>query len=342
MMKRYCLIVLFFYAVQASAQQKPIYTQYILNNYIVNPAITGIENYTDVKISHRQQWTGIDGAPVTTYISIHGPIGKKDFRTNATSYDVDGENPRGRSYVENYTAAAPHHGIGGMMVTDRTGYINRWGIYATYAYHIGLNSRTSLSAGFLAGVTSTSIDASKIQWGSLDPNDQAIGIASGEVSKLKPEIGAGLWLYGADFFAGVSVLNIVPAKSRFVTNAKYGSDYVPHFFATAGYKFFVSDDLSLLPSAMIQYVKPLPMQLYINAKLQYQDRFWVGSGYRFGDQLGGFFGMAGINISNTFNIGYSYDVSLSQLRNFSRNTHEIMIGFLLGNKYGDMCPRNVW
>ena len=40
------------------AQQKPHYTQYILNNYILNPALTGIENYTDVKMSARDQWVG--------------------------------------------------------------------------------------------------------------------------------------------------------------------------------------------------------------------------------------------------------------------------------------------
>lgn len=337
----YLLLMLLFTAT-AAAQQKPIYTQYVLNNYILNPAITGIENYTDVKISHRQQWTGIDGAPVTTYISVHGPIGKKDYKTTATSFDVTGENPRGRSYVDQYTASEPHHGIGGMIVGDKTGYITRWSGYVTYAYHKGLSARTTLSAGFLAGVSSVSIDASKVQ--TIDPNiiDPAIGILNGTISKVKPELGAGIWLYGGEYYVGVSVLNIIPGKANFVKDARYGNDFLPHIITTAGYKFFLSDDVTLLPSVMIQYVKPFPLQIYTNAKLQYQDRFWIGSGYRFGDQLGGFAAMAGVNISNTFNIGYSYDVSTSSLRNYSRNTHEFIIGFLLNNKYGDFCPRNVW
>ena len=75
------------------AQQKPHYTQYILNNYIINPAITGIENYTDVKFSHRHQWVGLQDAPVTTYFTIHKAIGKKDDRTSATSFRMPGENP---------------------------------------------------------------------------------------------------------------------------------------------------------------------------------------------------------------------------------------------------------
>ena len=88
---------------ESFAQAKPSYTQYILNNYILNPAVTGIENYTDIKLSNRNQWTGINGAPVTTYLTMHGPIGKTDLRTTATSFAVAGDNPRGKDCL--YTGA---------------------------------------------------------------------------------------------------------------------------------------------------------------------------------------------------------------------------------------------
>ena len=81
----------------------------ILNNYILNPAVAGIENYKDVKLSYRNQWAGIDGAPVTTYFSIHGPIGKTDYKTSATSFEVPGKNPRGKQFSDHYTAADAHH-----------------------------------------------------------------------------------------------------------------------------------------------------------------------------------------------------------------------------------------
>ncbi len=60
------------------AQQRPHYTQYILNNYIINPAVAGIENYTDIKISHRLQWVGLDGAPVTINLILKGPTDEKE------------------------------------------------------------------------------------------------------------------------------------------------------------------------------------------------------------------------------------------------------------------------
>lgn len=220
------------------AQQKPYFTQYILNNYILNPALTGIENYTDVKLSYRNQWTGIDGAPVTAYLSAHGPIGKKDYRTTATSFQVPGENPRGKSYWETYTAPESHHGAGLVIMNDKTGYINRFSAYATFAYHKGLTPKTSISAGFLGGMSQVSLDRSKIEWGTLDPSDPAIGYNNSDLRKIKPEVGAGLWLYSADYFAGVSVLNIIPGKAKFAANSTYGTYFEPQFLATGGYRFF--------------------------------------------------------------------------------------------------------
>lgn len=342
-MKRLLFILLIPIAIKTSAQQKPYYTQYILNNYILNPALSGIENYTDIKLSYRNQWTGIEGAPVTIYLSAQTPIGKKDYRTTATSFEVPGENPRGKSYWEDYTAPAPHHGIGLIVMNDKTGYLSRFSAYATYAYHKGLSAKTTLAAGFLGGISQVSLDRSKIEWGTLDPNDPAIGYNNGELKKLRPEVGAGLWLYSADYFAGLSVLNIIPGKANFATNNMYASYFEPQFIATTGYRFFVSDEVSALPSVMLQFIRPFPVQVHTNIKFQYLDKLWAGASYRFSAELGGFAAMAGINVSNTFNISYAYDASTtSRLRNYAQNTHEIMFGFIINNKYADTCPRNVW
>jgi type IX secretion system PorP/SprF family membrane protein len=345
-MKRIKLIIVFLAVVQfAIGQAKPSYTQYILNNYILNPAITGIENYTDIKLSYRNQWTGIEGSPVTTYFSIHGPIGKKDLRTTATSFQVPGENPRGTNYWEEYTAAPAHHGVGFVALNDKAGYINRWSVYASYAYHKPLGLRTTLSAGINAGASSVALDRNKIDLGTIDPLDPAVGYSTGELKKVKPEIGAGLWLYSASYFVGVSVLNIIPGKEKFVktNNDSIGTFYTPNYFFTAGYRFQLNNEVSLLPSVMLQYWQPQLMGVHANAKLQYLDKLWVGASYRYSDLVSGYSGMAGLNISNTFNVSYAYEVATtSRLRNYTGNSHEIMVGFLLGNKYGDTCPRNVW
>jgi type IX secretion system PorP/SprF family membrane protein len=343
-MKKLCLAILgCCLSVLAMAQAKPYYSQYILNNYILNPAVAGIENYTDVKLSLRNQWTGIEGHPTTEYISIHAPLGKSDYRTSATSFQVPGDNPRGPKYIDEYQASAAHQGIGLIAMNDKAGYINRWSAYATYAYHKPISVKTTLSAGLSVGVSSVSIDRSKIVWGNLDPNDPAIGYASGDLKKIKPEVGAGLWLYGARYFIGASVLNIIPGKAKFVKADNYGTYFTPNYFVTAGYKFFLNDEFSLLPSAMLQYWQPQLMGIHTNIKLQYMDDFWIGASYRFSDVVGGYSAMVGLNISNTFNISYAYEnATTSRLRTYTGQTHEIMLGFLLNNKYGETCPRNVW
>ena len=341
-MKRKLLIALTVFCMISSAsfaQQRPHYTQYVLNNYIINPAVAGIENYVDAKISHRQQWVGLQDAPLTTYITIHGPIRKSDYeRETPTTFHAAGENPRGRAYWQDYSKAEPHQGIGMTIINDRTGPLNRFAVYGTYAYHLGISARTTLSGGISAGVQNMTLNASKLQFDI--PVDPAVA-GSGYLNRLSPDISAGLFLYSSDYYLGLAAQQIVPSKLRFsddtlrVSNGKN----VPHLFFQAGYRMFLSDDISLLPSAVIKYVSPLPVGFDVNLKLQYQDLVWVGASYRHQDSYSG---MVGVNISSALNIGYSYDITTSRLNTVSRNSHEIVIGFLLGNRYGDWCPRNLW
>lgn len=321
------------------AQQLPHYTQYVLNNYIINPAVAGIENYTDVKISHRHQWAGIDGAPVTTYVTIQGPLKKSDYqRVSATGFNATGENPRGKAYWQDYTKADPHGGIGLTILNDRTGPLNSFSAYATYAYHLGISARTSLAIGVSAGVKNTTLNTGKLRFDF--PVDPAVA-GSGYLNKVSPDINAGLWIYSADYFAGISFHNVIPSKLKFSgdTVRLAGGKLIPHTFLTLGYKLFLNEDITFLPSALVKYVTSTPVSFDLNAKFQYRDFLWAGGSYRNQDAMAG---MVGINISNSLNIGYSYDITTSRLNTVSRGSHEIVVGFLLGNRYGDWCPRNLW
>ncbi|HUC79844.1 MAG TPA: type IX secretion system membrane protein PorP/SprF [Flavisolibacter sp.] len=320
----------------AYSQQRPHYTQYILNNYVLNPALSGIENYTDVKISGRDQWVGLEGAPRTMYLTVHTPLGKKDYKTSATSYQVPGENPRGNAYWENYTASEPHHGVGLAIINDQSGAYNRFNANISYAYHLGLSPKTNLAAGFSAGITRIGRNLSKDNV----TGDPAQGSNGNDIYRIRPDLNFGLWLYSADYFVGVSGQQIIPTKVVFEQNTM-GLKLVPHLFATAGYRFLVTEDINAVPSVMLKYVSgsPTTPQFDFNMKVQYQDLFWLGGSYRFQD---GYAGMIGLNVGNTFNIGYAYDFTTTALNTVSRGTHEIVVGFLLGNRYGDTCPRNIW
>jgi len=331
----------------AFAQQRPHYTQYVINPFLVNPAIAGIDNYTDLKVGVRDQWVGITGAPKTTYITIQAPFGKgDDYSTSSTSFAVPGQNPRGEEYWRSYTAAAPHHGAGLTVINDQTGSFRFLTASATYAYHLGLNATTNLSGGFSAGITKVSIDKSKQDYDGLgDPIDPATGSAfSGELTKIRPNMGVGLWLYSRDYFVGFSAQQIIPQTLSFVDDNPSiltKGKFVPHIFLTAGYRFLLTEDINAIPSLMVKYIKGSSIREFqpeANVKLQYQDLLWVGASYRYQD---GYAGMLGLNIKNTFNVSYAYDrtSSNSQLNDFSRGTHELVFGFILGNKYSEKCPR---
>jgi type IX secretion system PorP/SprF family membrane protein len=343
MRERFLFILGLAVSIATVGQQKPHYTQYVLNQYIINPAISGIENYIDVKLSARDQWVGLTGAPKTAYITVHAPLGKKDYRTSATSYAIPGENPRGKYYWENYTAAEPHHGIGVSVINDKTGSFNRFTSTVSYAYHIGLNPTTNLSAGFAAGISKISIDRSKHDFdGNGDPIDPATGsVMGGELFKIRPDLSAGLYLYSRDYFIGLSAQQVIPQKLQFADDATFATKgkLIPHVFLQAGYRFLLTDDINAIPSLMIKYINGSSensIQPETNLKLQYRDLFWVGGSYRYQD---GYAGMLGLNVGNTINVSYAYDFTMTNLNTVSRGTHELMIGFFLGNKYSEACPR---
>jgi type IX secretion system PorP/SprF family membrane protein len=181
------------------------------------------------------------------------------------------------------------------------------------------------------------LDASKLNFATqVDP-----AVANGNITdKIRPDLNAGLYLYSSDYFIGLSAQQIIPGKVEFADNIVRETEgrQVPHLFATAGYRFLISEDLNLTPSVLVKYISPVKPQVDINAKLQFRDLLWAGGSYRSQD---GFAGMVGLNISNTLNVGYSYDYTTSRLNNFSKGTHEVIVGFLIGNRYGDTCPRNV-
>ncbi|MFC0514887.1 type IX secretion system membrane protein PorP/SprF [Mucilaginibacter angelicae] len=338
-MKRilYTLIVIAVTTQLAKAQQRPQYTQYVFNNYLLNPALSGIENYTDVKLGYRSQWTGLEGAPVTSYFSVNAPIGNRFLQGDATAFPAGGGlNPSSRSYTQNYMAAEPHHGVGLMVVSDKTGPITQTNIDATYAYHLGLTETLNLAVGVSAGVSHNVIDVSKLTY--VDQNDPTINNITG--SQWKPDLGIGVWAYSSNYFFGASVQQILP-QNLYVTTSTTAvqNKTVPHYFVTGGVKLFVSDDITLMPSALLKFIAPVPVTFDVNMKMSFRDKFWIGGSYRRNDSYAA---LVGFNLSSLINVGYSYDFTTSALNTVSHGSHEIVLGILLNNRYKVTCPQHTF
>lgn len=326
------LLVIF----EVAGQQRPQYTQYIFNNFLINPAISGIENYADLKLGHRQQWVGIEGAPRTSFISAHWKLGEAYLWKNALSLPENDDNPMSRNYMQNYTASPAHHGMGLVAVYDEAGPISRLDASLTYAYHLQLGEQMNLSVGVAAGVSRIALDIHALNF--QDANDGAIRNAW--ISQLKPDLGFGVWLYGCRFFAGASVQQVLPQQLKFTSEPMYNTGKnVAHYFVTAGYRLFLDEDITLTPSVMLKRVSPTPLSIDANLKMAFKDRIWIGGGYRRNDS---FSALAGINVSKLLNLTYSYDFITSELSQVSNGTHEIVLGIQLNNVYEVMSKTKMW
>lgn len=329
MLKKFIYGVIFLLSIPfwLFSQQRPQYTQYIFNNYLLNPALTGIENYIDIKAGHRAQWLGIDNAPTTSFISAHWALGNDYLWKNPLSLPETGDNPMQRSYMQNYMSSPAHHGIGVIGVSDKAGPISRVDAGLTYAYHLQLNGVNNLAVGVYAGVSRIVLDMTEIKLETA--GDPALSVISH--TQFKPDLGVGLWFYSGRFFTGLAAQQILSQRLSFTNTGNFETGtLVPHLFFTAGYKLFWDEDISVLPSFMVKRVEALPISVDANVKIAYQDKFWLGGSYRKSDS---FSAMFGFNFKRVVNLTYGYDITTSNLNTISKGSHEIVLGFQLENVY---------
>jgi type IX secretion system PorP/SprF family membrane protein len=292
-MKKYSYILIFIFAgFVANAQQLPQYSNYMVNDYVMNPAIGGSNPYFEAKSNNRYQWIGITDAPRTYILSVNGPT--KNLKM----------------------------GLGGLLFTDIVGPTRRTGIYLSYAYHLKVSEKVKVSLGLTGGLLQFTVDGSKITL--RDPSD--LVISNGIQSVLMPDFGAGVYVYSTDkkWYVGASVPQILQNKIKFFDNSTTSlSKLATHFYASAGYKFNLNDDFKIEPSTCIKYVKPAPLQFDIGLRAIYQEKIWVGGAFRYLDAVSA---MVGYVMQENVTFAYSYDFTMTNIKKYSTGTHELMIG----------------
>lgn len=278
--------------IKLSAQQLPHYSNYMLNSYVMNPAVAGSYQYFEGLSNNRYQWVGINDAPRTYMLSVNGP-----------------------TKFENV-------GVGGTVYTDIVGPTRRTGFSLSYAYHLKVTSDIKLSMGLSAGLLQFAVDGSKIIL--YDPNDAAI--STGIQSVLIPDFGAGLYAYPSNkkWYAGISVPQVMQNRIKFFdyTTSKTNK-LATHFYGIGGYKFNINDDFVVEPSICIKYVKPAPLQFDLGVRAIYKEKVWLGTAFRLKDAVSV---MVGYNLKENITFAYAYDFTTSEIKKYSNGTHELMIG----------------
>ncbi|WP_242927040.1 PorP/SprF family type IX secretion system membrane protein [Pontibacter vulgaris] len=333
-MKRLTAIVLTLVASisGAFAQQRPQYTQYMLNNYLVNPAVGGIESYTDLRTSYRSQWIGVEGAPESFYVTLHSSIGNA---STSGSPKARKSNRFGFAGKNSYKKAAPHHGWGGVAQVDRAGLLRSSTLNASYSYHLPVSRYLTLSSGLASGVTNYSI--STIEARVPDPNDPYL--ADNRLNTTKIDLNVGMWLYSPDFFVGLAGTQLLRNQNDFKQGEEPNMTLLPHLYATAGLRFYPSKDVALIPSVMVKATSSASPAIDANLRVMYSQYIWGGASYRHNDAWAV---MAGLNLGHLFDVGYSYEVATSEMNQVTAGSHEVVVGFKLNNFRKVVCPQWVW
>jgi type IX secretion system PorP/SprF family membrane protein len=289
------------------AQQDPQFTQYMFNLLALNPAYAGSAERVSLKALSRHQWVGFEGAPETQTLTMHTPA----FRESI--------------------------GLGGTMMRDSHGPITQYTFMADVAYRIFLGN-SKLAFGLKGGVSL--LQGRYRELNPYEANDQMF--QQNVNSKLDPQFGFGVMWYGDRHFLGASTPRLVRTEffktdSLAVITERVGRGQLPHYFLTGGYVFDLGIYHKFKPTFLVKAVHGAPVSFDLSANVLFYEKFWLGAIYRHGDAAGA---LAQYHITNEFTVGYSYDYTLTPLRNYSGGSHEIMLGFEFGNKLkGIRSPR---
>lgn len=278
------------------AQQLEQWTQFYMNEYMVNPAATGATEYFNAFALYRNQWVGIQDSPRTYYLSLQGPILKEKM------------------------------GVGGTVFSDVVGHTRRTGFQAAYAYHIKVAESLKLSFSLTAGTLQYAVDGGKIDM----EQGGDIALSNGMMALWSLDFGSGVRFAGKNFHVGFYVPQIAGLKAQFFEDYSDTENILArHYYLNAGYRYDFNDEWGIEGNFLGRYVTPMDM-FDIQVRGIYRDMVWLGASYRspiISDQLPSDVGMmVGYQFENNLTIGYSYDINVGKIGAATSGSHEIVLG----------------
>ncbi|MCK5703606.1 MAG: PorP/SprF family type IX secretion system membrane protein, partial [Cyclobacteriaceae bacterium] len=285
------LFIFFFQTV--FAQELPFNSQIFVNPYYYNPAYAGFEDRPAFYVYRRQQWTGIEGAPVTTGFNFHTIFNEKiNFGVHITS--------------------------------DKRSILNTTRALITFGYRASFDDYHYISFGLSGGIGFNTIDLDAI-----DPDDPAIIDALDNNMFLDGN--AGFNYYNKGFNLGLSLPKIF--KTNTISNSEFVTGEISPLndaiFMTS-YKWEISEEkFAIEPYGIYYYSKDFQSQFEAIGLIHLMDVFWIGASYR---QDYGTTGFVGLNIKDNFKFGYAYEFFNVQPNEFSNGTHDIQLALVFGEK----------
>lgn len=290
MMKlRHIACIALLMALQARAQQDPLFSQYMFNTLAVNPAYAGSADVFTVMALSRHQWVGFAGAPATQTVLAHTPLPKENMA------------------------------LGLSLLNDKVGPTRQTGAYIDYAYRIRTGPSSRLALGLKGGVNLYQADLAALT--SVDPDAANVNITG----KALPNFGFGLFWHTPRAYFGASTPKLLENDIDAVNQAGIvTASEVRHFFLLGGYVLDLDRSVKFKPSFMVRVVSGAPLSVDLNANFLFRERIWLGAMYRVGNSVGV---LGQYQVNDQFRIGYAFDLTTTRIGAYNAGTHEIMLNY---------------
>jgi type IX secretion system PorP/SprF family membrane protein len=303
-MKKFIVSIFLYlgFTISVFSQHAPASDQYVLNPFLINSSYAGSSGALNLATFYKKQWTGVIGAPQTLVFAADAPLPGKRI------------------------------GLGLIIVSDQIGVSKETRFLSNYSYKV-IFKNSALSFGLGAGLTSTQTAWSKLN--AIDEGDDIFLIDS-KVYVL-PDFTFGVNYSYENFFAAFSIPRLLNFEFDYDINAYKVMDDLSlytYMFST-GYMYNLTQNIKLMPSTLISFVKSRQPLYDINIFANYADRFWAGLSYRNDRSVAG---LIQLNLNDQLKLGYSYDFDMGKLSRYSNGTHNIMLGYTFKYRVDVVSP----
>jgi type IX secretion system PorP/SprF family membrane protein len=228
-------------------------------------------------------------------------------------------------------------GIGVSIINDKIGPSDESNLAVDFSYSINTSEEFKLSFGIKASANLLNINFDKLN--QYDANDYSF--ENNVDDKFSPNIGVGLYWYSDKTYIGLSAPNLLETK-HFDKYAGTGANsYIAkeriNYYLTAGHVFDLNYNLKFKPALMTKLVQGAPLQVDISANFLFNEKFTLGAAYRWSAAVSA---LVGFQATDSWFIGYGYDLETTRLANYNSGSHEIFLRFELFKKYNKITsPR---
>ena len=290
------LVIIVLFLSSAAAQNEGQYTHFMFNRLSYNPAFAGSSGNISATVLYRSQWMGLQ-------LQAPTPTGKA------------GEKPTNMLFSFDLPVSWLHGGIGGSFTSEKVGYHDNSTFAIDYAFRIFWGAGT-LSAGIEADLqnykfeTSSLFGTSDLSGDPTNPVNNANDplVKSQDVSDFLFDASIGIYYQvPSQFYVGMAAKNLLATKSD-----QLNIKNTRTFYLMGGYEytFPYNPSLKLKPSALFKTANFSIFQADLACLLDYENIFWGGLGYRWGDAVTF---LAGVNFLKILQVGIAYDLTTSKL-----------------------------